>query len=69
MAVGFREAVGSPPSVDSWQERDSGLEPQAAEERAVEVTPLGLLSLMERYRASVEKTSHTDATTGAAGMF
>lgn len=69
MGVGFREAVGSPPSVDSWQERDSGLEPQAAEERVTEVTPLGLLRLMERYRASVEVTSHSDATTGAAGMF
>lgn len=69
MGVGFKEAVGSPPSMDSWQERDSGLEPQAAEERAAEVTPLGLLRLMERYRASVEVTSHSDATTGAAGMF
>lgn len=67
-AVGFREAVGSPPSLDSWQERDSGLEPQTAEERAGEQTPLGLLRLMERYRASVELSPHTDATTGA-GMF
>lgn len=67
-AVGFREAVGSPPSLESWQERDSGLEPQAAEERVGEQTPLGLLRLMERYRASVELSPHTDATTGA-GMF
>lgn len=67
-AVGIREAVASPPSPESWQERDSGLEPQAAEEGAVEQTPLGLLRLMERYRASVELSPHTDATTGA-GMF
>ncbi|XP_056872426.1 cytospin-A-like [Takifugu flavidus] len=64
-AVGIREAVASPPSLESWQERDSGLEPQAAEEGAGEQTPLGLLRLMERYRASVELSPHTDATTGA----
>eukprot|EP00066_Takifugu_rubripes_P006823 XP_003971891.1 PREDICTED: cytospin-A-like [Takifugu rubripes] len=64
-AVGIREAVASPPSPESWQERDSGVEPQAAEEGAGEQTPLGLLRLMERYRASVELSPHTDATTGA----
>lgn len=64
VAVGIREAVASPPSLESWQERDSGLEPQATEGQ----TPLGLLGLMERYRASVELSPHTDATTGA-GMF
>lgn len=68
VAVGFREAVGSPPSLERWQERDSGLEPPAAEEGVGEQTPLGLLRLMERYRASVELSPHTDATTGA-GMF
>lgn len=75
-AVRCREAAGSPASLpppggwpleESWQERDSGLEPQAAEERAGEETSLGLLRLTERYRASVELSRHTDAATGAAG--
>lgn len=68
-----REAAGSPaslpppggwPSEESWQERDSGLEPQAAEERAGEETSLGLLRLTERYRASMELSRHADAATG-----
>lgn len=67
-AAGVREAVGSPPSLESWEERDSGLEPQAAEERPGEQAPLGVLRLMERYRASVELSPHPGATTGA-GMF
>lgn len=75
-AVRCREAAGSPaslpppggwPSEESWQERDSGLEPQAAGERAKEDTSLGLLRLMERYSASVELNRRTDATAGAAG--
>lgn len=74
-AVRCSEAAGSPasqppaggwPLEESW-ERDSGLEPQAAEERAGEESSLGLLRLMERYRASVELTHHTDAATGQAG--
>lgn len=70
------EAAGSPaslplpagwPAEESWQERDSGLEPQAAEEQAGEETSLGSLRLTERYRAFVELSRHTDAATGAAG--
>uniref|UniRef100_H3CZI3 Cytospin-A n=1 Tax=Tetraodon nigroviridis TaxID=99883 RepID=H3CZI3_TETNG len=69
-----REAAASPaglppprgwPSEESWQEPDSGLEPQAAEERREE-SSLGFLRLMERYRASVELSLHTDAAAGAA---
>lgn len=69
-AVRCSEAAGSPasqpppgawPLEESW-ERDSGLEPQAAEESS-----LGLLRLTERYRASVELSRHADAATGAAG--
>lgn len=74
--VRCREAAGSPASLppprgwlleESWQERDSGLELQAAEGRGGEEASLGLLQLMERYRASVELSRHTDAATGAAG--
>lgn len=65
------KTVGSPasqlPSEESWQERDSGLEPQAAEERTGEEMTLVLLSLMEHYGAKVGLTSHTDITTGAVG--
>lgn len=70
------KAAGSPaslpasrgsPSEESWQERDSGVEPQAAEERAGEEMTLVLLSLMEHYGASVGLTSRTDITTGAVG--
>ena len=68
-------AAGSPtslppsrgsPSEHSWQERDSGVEPQAAAERSEEMT-LVLLSLMEHYRASMGLTPNTDVTTGAVG--
>ena len=55
------------PSEQNWQERDSGLEPQAAEERAGEEMTLVLLSLMEHYRASLGLTPNTDLTTGAVG--
>lgn len=70
------EGAGSPaslppsrgsPSEESWQERDSGVEPQAAEERAGEEMTLVLLSLMEHYGASIGLTPHTDVTTGAVG--
>lgn len=70
------EGAGSPaslppsrgsPSEESWQERDSGLEPQAAEERAGDEMTLVLLSLMEHYGASIGLTPHTDVTTGAVG--
>ncbi|XP_036941529.1 cytospin-A-like [Acanthopagrus latus] len=56
------------PSEQSWQERDSGLEPQAAEERAGEEMTLVLLSLMEHYRASLGLTPNTDLTTGAVEL-
>ncbi|XP_044026402.1 cytospin-A-like isoform X2 [Siniperca chuatsi] len=62
---------GSPaslPSEQSWQERDSGLEPQAAAERAGEEMNLVLLSLMEHYRASLGLTPNTDVTTGAVEL-
>lgn len=59
---------GGSPSEESWQERDSGLEPQAAEERAGEEMTLVLLSLIEHYGSSFGLTSsHTDTTTGAVG--
>lgn len=64
-------AAGSSPASslpeESWQERDSGVEPQAAEERAGEEMTLVLLSLMEHYGASVGLTPHADITTGAVG--
>ncbi|KAM7395156.1 hypothetical protein PAMA_006759 [Pampus argenteus] len=56
------------PSEQSWQERDSGLEPQAAAERAGEEMTLVLLSLMEHYRASLGLTPNTDITTGAVEL-
>lgn len=73
MAAGSPGSPASPPlssespSEQSWQERDSGLEPQAAEERAGEEMTLVLLSLMEHYRASLGLTPNTDVTTGAVG--
>ncbi|KAK5616514.1 hypothetical protein CRENBAI_009402 [Crenichthys baileyi] len=56
------------PSEHSWQERDSGMEPQAAAERAGGEMTLVLLSLMEHYRASLGLTPNTDITTGAVEM-
>lgn len=58
---------GSPSEQSSWQERDSGVEPQAAAERAGEEMTLVLLSLMEHYRASLGLSPNTDVTTGAVG--
>ncbi|XP_076612438.1 uncharacterized protein LOC143336269 isoform X2 [Chaetodon auriga] len=60
-------STGSP-SEQSWQERDSGLEPQAAAERAGEEMTLVLLSLMEHYRASLGLSPNTDVTTGAVEL-
>ncbi|TMS12161.1 Cytospin-A [Larimichthys crocea] len=74
MAAGSPGSPASPPlssespSEQSWQERDSGLEPQAAEERAGEEMTLVLLSLMEHYRASLGLTPNTDVTTGAVEL-
>ncbi|XP_023203984.1 cytospin-B-like [Xiphophorus maculatus] len=56
------------PSEQSWQERDSGMELQAAAERAGEEMTLVLLSLIEHYRASLGLTPNTDITTGAVEM-
>ncbi|CAN9507940.1 unnamed protein product [Ophioblennius macclurei] len=58
---------GSPPD-ESWQERDSGLEPQAAVEKAGDEMTLVLLSLMEHYRSSLGLTPNTDVTTGAVEL-
>ncbi|XP_038123524.1 cytospin-A-like isoform X2 [Cyprinodon tularosa] len=56
------------PSEQSWQERDSGMESQAAAERTGEEMTLVLLSLMEHYRASMGLTPNTDITAGAVEM-
>ncbi|XP_035000255.2 cytospin-A isoform X1 [Hippoglossus stenolepis] len=56
------------PSEQSWQERDSGLEPQDAAERAEEEMTLVLLSLMEHQRASLGLTPKTDVITGAVEL-
>ncbi|XP_029352948.1 cytospin-B-like [Echeneis naucrates] len=56
------------PSEQSWQERDSGLEPQPAAEGIGEEMALVLFSLMEHYRASVGLTPDTDVTTGAVEL-
>ncbi|XP_051265328.1 cytospin-B-like [Dicentrarchus labrax] len=56
------------PSEQSWQERDSGLEPQAAAERAGEEMTLVLLSLMEHYRTSLGLSPNADVTTGAVEL-
>ncbi|XP_056283339.1 cytospin-A-like isoform X2 [Pseudoliparis swirei] len=79
-AVRHGEAAGSPgsltflppsrgsPSEQSWQERDSGLEPQAAAERVGEEMTLVLFSLMEHYRSSLDLSPNTDVTTGAVEL-
>ncbi|XP_068198870.1 cytospin-A-like isoform X2 [Antennarius striatus] len=59
---------GGSPSERSWQERDSGLEPQAADERAGEEMTLVLVSLMEHYGASLGLTPNADVTTGAVEL-
>ncbi|CAI5684111.1 unnamed protein product [Oreochromis niloticus] len=56
------------PSEPCWNDRDSGLEPQATAERAGEEMTLVLLSLMEHYRASLGLTPSTDITTGAVEL-
>lgn len=55
------------PSEQSWRERDSGMEPQAAAERDGDEMTLVLLSLMEHYRAPLGLTPNTDVTSGAVG--
>ncbi|KAM6915705.1 uncharacterized protein FYW49_010537 [Xenentodon cancila] len=56
------------PSEQSWQERDSGMEPQAAAESSGEEMTLVLLDLMEQYGVSVGLTPGTDATKGAVEL-
>ncbi|XP_041831291.1 cytospin-A-like [Melanotaenia boesemani] len=56
------------PSEQSWQERDSGMEPQAAAERAGEEMTLVLVSLMEHYGAPLGLKPSTDITTGAVEL-
>ncbi|XP_065819806.1 cytospin-A-like [Labrus bergylta] len=56
------------PSGQSWQDQDSGVEPQAAVERAGEEMTLVLLSLMEHYRVSLSLSPNTDVTTGAVEL-
>lgn len=61
------DSPASLPSEQSWQERDSGMEPQATAERAGEGIALVLLSLMDQYRVSLGITPNSDNTKGAVG--
>lgn len=56
------------PSEQSWQERDSGLEPQVIAERASEEMTLVLLSLMEHYQSCLGLAHNTDLTSGAVEL-
>lgn len=56
------------PSEQSWQERDSGLEPQACAERASEEMTLVLLSLMEHYQGSLGLAPNPDLASGAVEL-
>ncbi|XP_040016074.2 uncharacterized protein LOC120807776 [Gasterosteus aculeatus] len=64
----FLPPSGDSASEQSWLERDSGLEPQAAAERVGEEMNLVLLSLMEHYRASLCLAPNDDVTTGAVEL-
>ncbi|XP_068564461.1 cytospin-A-like isoform X2 [Cebidichthys violaceus] len=68
VSLPFLPPPSGSPSEQSWQERDSGLEPQAAEERVGEEMTLVLLSLMEHYSASLGLTLNADVTTGAVEL-
>ncbi|XP_023809042.1 cytospin-A isoform X1 [Oryzias latipes] len=48
------------PSELSWQERDSGMEPQGAAERAREDLTLALLGVMEHYKANLRVAPNMD---------
>ncbi|XP_041716015.1 cytospin-A isoform X1 [Coregonus clupeaformis] len=52
----------------SWQERDSGMEPHAAPERAGEEMALALFSLLEHHRSAVGLSPGLDAPAGAAEL-
>ncbi|KAM9779435.1 uncharacterized protein ACBT44_000841 isoform 1-T2 [Syngnathus typhle] len=56
------------PLEQSWQEKDSGLEPQAAAERSGEELSQALLGLMERHRTMLGLNLSTDATTEAVEL-
>lgn len=62
------EVISGSPSEQSWQERDSGLEPQGAVERASEEMTLVLLSLMEHYQSSLGLAHNADLTSGAVEL-
>ncbi|XP_016889349.1 cytospin-A-like isoform X2 [Cynoglossus semilaevis] len=74
-AAGSTDSTGSPPasrgssSEQSWQERDSGLDSQAAAEtEEEEEMTLVLLSLMEHQRASLGLSPNPDLTAGAVEL-
>ncbi|XP_019733135.1 uncharacterized protein LOC109520387 isoform X4 [Hippocampus comes] len=56
------------PLEQSWQEGDSGLEPQALAERSGEELSRDLLGLMERHRNSLGLSLNMDATTEAVEL-
>nr|XP_057902073.1 cytospin-A-like [Doryrhamphus excisus] len=67
-AVGLPSLTSVPasmpcPSEQSWQERDSGLEPQAAAERSSEELTLTLHGLVERYKTSMGVSPSTSMGT------
>lgn len=66
-AVASSPASTPPASEQSFQERDSGLEPQAATEPSGDEMSLVLLSLMEHYRSSLGLSHSSDMTSGAVG--
>ncbi|XP_051908502.1 cytospin-A-like isoform X2 [Hippocampus zosterae] len=56
------------PLEQSWQDGDSGLEPQASVERSGEELSRDLLGLMERHRNSLGLSLNTDATAEAVEL-
>nr|XP_029487583.1 uncharacterized protein LOC115107936 isoform X5 [Oncorhynchus nerka] len=56
------------PLEQCWQDRDSGLEPQAGPERAREEMALALLNLLEHHRSTLGLSPGLDAPAGAAEL-
>ncbi|XP_041720825.2 cytospin-A isoform X1 [Coregonus clupeaformis] len=56
------------PLEQRWQERDSGLEPQAGPVRAREEMALALLNLLEHHRSTLGLSPGLDAPAGAAEL-
>ncbi|XP_020352392.1 cytospin-A isoform X3 [Oncorhynchus kisutch] len=56
------------PLEQSWQDRDSGLEPQAGPERVREEMALALLNLLEHHRSTLGLSPGLDAPAGAAEL-